>query len=147
MSEVDPAGLLASVAAEHPRCFWLDGGGAREWSGRRSLLGWLEPDDVSLTYSAATRTVTRHAGGTAEVVGEDPFAVLEAELAAGSGQDQWFGYLGYAARPDMPAYPSASVPDAVWMRPSHVRLFEHGLLGGNRNSSGGVPAEEFPIPR
>ena len=49
MSEVDPAVLFASVAAEQPRCFWLDGGGAREWSGRRSLLGWLEPDDVSLT--------------------------------------------------------------------------------------------------
>ena len=29
----DPAALPRGAAA-HPRCFWLDGGGAREWSGR-----------------------------------------------------------------------------------------------------------------
>ena len=65
------------VAVTHRRCFWLDGGGAREWSGRRSLLGWLEGDDVSLTYSARTGEVTpgpdarvllRFAGGGAAVV-------------------------------------------------------------------------------
>ena len=113
------------VAAAHRRCFWLDGGGAREWSGRRSLVGWLEDDDVSLTYSASTREVTRHVGSSSEVVGDDVFAVLQAELDGGSPRDQWFGYLGYASRPDLPAYPSQDVPDAVWMRPSHVRLFAH----------------------
>ncbi|WP_244930524.1 anthranilate synthase component I family protein [Nocardioides sp. W7] len=127
----DPASSFAAVAAEHRRCFWLDGGGAREWSGRRSLLGWLADDDVSLTYSATTREVVRHASGRAEVVGDDPFAVLEAELAAGSPTDQWFGYFGYAARADLPAYSSDSVPDAVWMRPSQVRLFEHPVMSRN----------------
>ena len=116
---------FSAVAAAHPRCFWLDGGGAREWSGRRSLVGWLEDDDVSLSYSATTREVTRHVGSSSEVVGDDVFAVLEAELAAGSSRDQWFGYLGYACRPDLPAYPSTDLPDAVWMRPSLVRLFHH----------------------
>lgn len=114
-----------AAAAAHQRCFWLDGGGAREWSGRRSLIGTLEPDDVSLTYSAATGQVTRHVDGESRVVGTDVFAVLEAELATGSKRDQWFGYFGYASRPDLPARPSADVPDAVWMRPSQVRLFEH----------------------
>ena len=57
----DPVDVLGSVAARQARCFWLDGGGARQWSGRRSILGWLEPDDVSLTYDAAARTVTRDA--------------------------------------------------------------------------------------
>lgn len=124
---MNPAALIADVAAAHPRCFWLDGGGAREWSGRRSLLGVLEPDDVSLTYSAATGEVTRHCDGEAEVVGTDVFAVLEAELAAGSSQDQWFGYFGYACRPDLPALvgAEAGVPDAVWMKPSHIRFFDH----------------------
>ena len=68
--------------------------------------------------------MTRHAGGRAQVVGDDVFAVLEAELDAGTPSDQWFGYLGYAARPDLPA-PSGPLPDAVWMRARHVRLFEH----------------------
>lgn len=108
-----------------PRCFWLDGGGARDWSGRRSLVGWLDDDDVSLTYDAGRREVTRHTGGRAEVVGDDVFAVLEAEVAAGSPRDQWFGYLGYACRPDLPARPSPGVPDAVWMRPAHLRVFDN----------------------
>jgi para-aminobenzoate synthetase len=60
-----------------------------------------------------------------EVVGDDVFAVLEAELAAGDPSDQWFGYFGYACRPDLPALPDDQLPDAVWMRASHVRMFEH----------------------
>ncbi|ANH37510.1 Aminodeoxychorismate synthase component 1 [Nocardioides dokdonensis FR1436] len=121
----DPVALFERTAAAYERCFWLDGGGAREWSGRRSILGWLEDDDVSLSYDAGRREVTRHAGGRAEVVGDDVFAVLEAELAAGAPSDQWFGYLGYACRPDLPARASVDLPDAVWMRPRHVRFFEH----------------------
>ena len=143
----DPTSAFAAVAADHARCFWLDGGGAREWSGRRSLLGWLADDDVSLTYAAATREVVRHASGHAEVVGDDPFAVLAAELEAGAPTDQWFGYFGYAARADLPAYPSDAVPDAVWMRPSHVRLFEHEVLGEDLTFSGEVPAENVQVPR
>ncbi|QYJ03163.1 anthranilate synthase component I family protein [Nocardioides panacisoli] len=132
------------VAARHERCFWLDGGGAREWSRRRSIIGWLEPDDVSLTYDAARREVTRHASGRAEVVGDDPFAVLEAELAAGSPDDQWFGYFGYAARPDLPAESDPHLPDAVWMRPSHVRSFgERG--GGDAGSRPDTPTVAEPL--
>jgi para-aminobenzoate synthetase len=140
----DPAAYFAGVAAAHRRCFWLDGGGAREWSGRRSIIGWLDDSDVSLSYDASRRQVTRHADGGAEVVGDDVFAVLEAELAAGGPDDQWFGYFGYAARPDLPARPAAgglpgpgagavpgagalpgALPDAVWMRAGQVRMFEH----------------------
>ncbi|MFC7495355.1 MULTISPECIES: anthranilate synthase component I family protein [unclassified Nocardioides] len=126
----DPVPVFRSMAASHARCFWLDGGGAREWSGRRSIVGWLEPDDVSLTYDAAAREVTRHAGGRAEVVGSDVFDVLAAEMSAGPSDASWFGYLGYACRPDLPASPDPGMPDAVWMRPSHVRMFEHAADGG-----------------
>jgi para-aminobenzoate synthetase len=139
----DPAAVFRDVAASYPRCFWLDGGGAREWSGRRSLVGWLSPEDVSLTYDAGSRLVTRHAGGRAEAVGDDPFAVLEAELAAGSATDQWFGYFGYACRPDLPASTGSGLPDAVWMRPSHVRLFDHPLGGHFANLSGFAKADKF----
>ncbi|QBR93073.1 anthranilate synthase component I family protein [Nocardioides euryhalodurans] len=121
----DPSSSFLEVAARHARCFWLDGGGARHWSGRRSIVGWLDEDDVSLTYDAASREVTRHAGGVAEVVGGDVFEVLRDELASGAEGDQWFGYLGYACRPDLPARTGGPVPDAVWLRPRHVRLFEH----------------------
>ena len=136
-----------TAAAAHQRCFWLDGGGARDWSGRRSLIGILEPDDVSLTYSATTGEVTRHVDGESEVVGSDVFAVLEDELAAGSKRDQWFGYLGYASRPDLPAAPSPDVPDAVWMRPSHVRLFQHDLPRRNSRFPANPSAGQREIHR
>jgi para-aminobenzoate synthetase len=128
----DVEGFFADVAAEHARCFWMDGGGAREWSGRRSMVGWLEDDDVSITFHAGPREVRRHAGGRAEVVGDDVFDVLEAELAAGPDDAHWFGYLGYAARPDLcPARPDPDLPDAVWMRPTHLRFFDHDLAPGD----------------
>jgi para-aminobenzoate synthetase len=133
----DPVAAFTEVAAGHSRCVWLDGGGAREWSRQRSIIGWLGEDDVSLTYDAARREVTRHAGGTSVVVGDDPFAVLEAELDAGSPSDQWFGYFGYAARPDLPARPDPDLPDAIWMRPSRIRMFEHG----------GAVLQESPVDR
>ena len=78
---------------------------------------------MSLIWSAARREVTPHTGGVAtEVVGDDIFAVLEHRIAAG---EQWFGYLGYASRTDLPAPPDPTLPDAVWMRPRAVRVFEH----------------------
>jgi aminodeoxychorismate synthase component I len=143
----DPVGFFRSVAGEHPRCVWLDGGGAREWSGRRSIVGWLDPDDVSISYDAAARLVTRHASGQAEVVGDDVFAVLAAELDAGPADASWFGYLGYACRPDLPAATGSGLPDAIWMRPSHVRMFEHELLGHFLNSSGSAEAQKLRNPR
>jgi para-aminobenzoate synthetase len=129
IAPVDPIEPFRDVAAGHPRCFWLDGGGARQWSGRRSLLGWLEDDDLSLTYDARAGLVRRHAGGRAEVVGDDIFDVLSRELALGRPDDQWFGYLGYACRPDLPAATGSAVPDAIWMRARHVRLFRHEPVG------------------
>ena len=118
----DPVSFFRDVAARHARCFWLDGGGAREWSGRRSIIGHLDDDDVSLTWSAARREVRAYAGGESTVVGDDVFAVLEERMRPG---EQWFGYFGYATRPDLPASPDPTLPDAVWMRPRAVRVFEH----------------------
>ncbi len=108
--------------------FWLDGGGARPWSGRRSILGFLEPDDVSLTYDAGAREVRRHQGGRSSVVGDDIFTVLAGELARDGGAPDvsWVGYLGYACRPDLPARPADAVPDAVWMRVRDPLVVEHG---------------------
>ncbi len=114
---VSPAAFRAA-ARSSDRVFWLDGGGARPWSGKRSVLGVLAPDDVSLTYDAAAGMVLRHRGGSADPVGDDIFDVLEEHVAADDGDPdvRWVGYLGYASRPDLPARPAVGVPDAVWMR-------------------------------
>jgi para-aminobenzoate synthetase len=113
-------GVFRTVAETYDRCFWLDGEAARPWSGNRSILGWLTDDDVSLSYSAARREVTRHVGGTAEIVGSDIFTALETEMADETQDVVWVGWFGYACRPDLPALPSVDgMPDAVWMRSRH----------------------------
>jgi len=122
----DPVPIFLDIAASHERCFWLDGGGSREWSGRRSILGWLDESDVSLTYSAATGEVVRHAGGTSTVIGGEIFDALEAELAGDGPDVHWVGYFGYASRADLPAaLDRGALPTAVWMRTTNVRIIEH----------------------
>ena len=145
VTQGDPVEAFARLQARHARCVWLDGGGARDWSRRRSILGWLDDDDVSLSYDAAAGEVTRHAGGRSTVVGDDPFAVLEQELADGRPTDQWFGYFGYAARPDLPAEPDPDLPDAVWLRPSHLREYDHPVLTPAATGAlGGPPPDGVP---
>lgn len=138
--EVVRAGLERS-----DRVFWLDGGGARDWSGRRSMVGVLDEDDVSLSYDATTRTVTRHAAGRDEVVGDDVFAALADHVARDAGDPgvHWVGFWGYAARPDLPARPWGRGPDAVWMRCADVRFFDHGEAPAG---AGGPTPEVTPAP-
>jgi para-aminobenzoate synthetase len=137
----DPVAHFRDVARTHERVFWLDGGGARAWSSRRSVIGWLDEDDVSLTFDAGAREVWRHRGGVSEFVGDDIFDVLAAEIEAGDPDDQWVGYFGYACRTDLPARPAVGVPDAVWMRSRNLRTFEHevvdhkAILGAPQGSS------------
>ncbi|MFS3127461.1 anthranilate synthase component I family protein [Nocardioides sp. Bht2] len=147
----DPSARFVEVAAEHARCFWLDGGGARSWSGRRSLIGWLDDDDLSLSYDAATATVRAHRGDASEVVGTDIFEVLDRYLeldrlaAQGSDADSvhWVGYFGYASRPDLPARvdPGDPAPTAVWMRTRHVEFYRHEVSEAAAPASVAEPTE------
>jgi len=124
--EADLASSFAALAQGYERCFWLDGSASRHWSGNRSLLGWLTDDDVSLTYSAADRQVTRHVAGRSYAAGEDIFEALEAEMAGDPADVLWVGYFGYACRPDLPANPASdTMPDAIWMRARHVHVITH----------------------
>ena len=124
------------IAERHDRCFWLDGGGSQPWSGRRSILGWLEEDDLSLVFDAERHEVVEHPSG--RVVGDDVFAVL-ADLQDGDSDTHWVGYFGYAARPGLPGRPRPGVPDAVWMRSRSIRVTEEP--GRVLERSPGRPAE------
>ncbi len=133
---VDPEDFVVAHLTGKDRAFWLDGTGARPWSGRFSYVGWLGPDDVSLAYDATAQTVTAYHGDTSEVVGDDVFAVLTDRLArSGQGDGDahrdigpgWVGWLGYASRPDLPARldKSADVPEACWLRAERMVVFDH----------------------
>ncbi|MDF9715157.1 anthranilate synthase component I family protein [Nocardioides sp. ChNu-99] len=139
-----PDADLEALATAYPRCVWLDGGAGRDWSGRRSFVAGLEPDDVSLTYDAVAGEVRRWTGRPGRwrstVVGDDPFTVLAAEVEQEPGA-RWFGYLGYAARRDLPALlDPADPPEAVWLRPSRVREVQHAA----RPASPAVPPAARP---
>jgi para-aminobenzoate synthetase len=133
--------------ARSDRVFWLDGGGSRDWSGRRSLVGVLDDQDVSLTFDAGTREVTRHQDGRSEVVGDDVFGVLEAEIARDDGDPgvHWVGCFGYASRPDLPARPWGHGPDAIWMRSRDVRFFEHEPQVVSTGSTGVGDRSDHPV--
>lgn len=139
-----------AVAAAHDRCFWLDGGASRPWSGNRSILGWLTDDDVSLTYSASRREVTRHVAGRSTVVGRDIFDVLESEVGDDTADALWVGYFGYASRPDLPASVSSvgGLPDAVWMRSRCFQVVAHEPpMRGVARPTGAPPATvPSPVP-
>jgi para-aminobenzoate synthetase len=148
-----PEERFAEIARAHERCFWLDGGGSRPWSGRRSLLGRLDDDDISLTYDALRREVAQHASGRSEVVGSDMFAVLEEHLATDPPDVHWVGYFGYPCRPDLPALtgpvaqgPGARMPDAVWMRTRHVQVFHHPEDRGGVTSPPDGRPPDVPVP-
>ncbi|WP_041451519.1 anthranilate synthase component I family protein [Hoyosella subflava] len=143
----DPVALFRAIAAEHERCFWLDGGASRPWSGNRSILGWLTDDDVSLSYCAARREVTRQSAGTSAVVGDDIFAVLESEMADDSADVLWVGYFGYASRPDLPASTELNgMPDAIWMRARHTQVITHGQGYEDAVPVKAPPNSPHPVP-
>lgn len=123
------------------RWFRLDGGGTQEWAGRRSIVGRLAEDDLSLVYDAARREVVAYPGR--EVVGDDIFAVLGG-LLDGDPATHWAGCFGYAARGDLPARSMPGMPDAVWMRTRDVRVTHQPVrrpgLPAEGASSTAVPA-------
>jgi para-aminobenzoate synthetase len=144
----DPVQAFGELASAHDRMFWLDGGGARPWSGRRSILGFLRDEDVSLTYDAGRREVCRHQHGRTRVVGDDVFEVLRRHVAADAGDPRvsWVGYLGYASRPDLPALPSGTaVPDAVWMRVRDAVVVTHPVQQQVLSGPADRPGER-PVP-
>ena len=96
--------------------------------------------------------MTRHASGDAVVVGDDLFAVLADELAAGAESTSGSATSATPAAPTCRApIRGGPVPDAVWMRPGTVRLFDHEAEGAggfearsartSTTAGGATPAE------
>ena len=111
------------------------------WSGRRSLVGWLDEDDVSLTYDAAAPRgdpARRRPRRGRSATTSSPCSRRELARDAGDPDVHWVGYFGYACRPDLPGRaPTRTVPDAVWMRPRARRgSFDHPTRRRRRRRRG-----------
>jgi para-aminobenzoate synthetase len=128
---VDPEDFFVTHVSTMDRAFWLDGSGARPWSGRWSVVGWLQPDEVSLTEHAATRRITRHCDDdSSSVVADDMFEALRrlgGPRVPAPSPHRWVGFLGYAARRDLPAAtdPDPGAVDSCWMRVRRFVAFDH----------------------
>ncbi|MDQ3484956.1 MAG: aminodeoxychorismate synthase component I [Actinomycetota bacterium] len=125
---VDPEDFFVAHAAERSRSFWLDGENARSWSGPRSYVGWLDDEEPSLTLDAHGGIVRLHDAWSTSDVGGDIFEVLRERVGAGDDAAHWVGYLGYAARRDLPALADpdpGAVPDACWLRAERWVEFDH----------------------
>ncbi len=125
---IDPEDFAVAHLPGQQRAFWLDGAGARPWSGRHSYVGWLRPEDLSLSYDAQSRAVTAHQDGESRRTGGDIFAALQQQVAGpGPSGRGWVGYLGYASRSDLPARLDGDrgVPDACWLRAERLLAFDH----------------------
>ncbi len=151
---VDPEALVAGLRRDHSRVWWLDGRAAQAWSGRTTLVGWLDDDEPSLSWHAAEGVVREHVGGRSAVVGSDPFAVLSARVAAGLPDERWVGWFGYGCRADLPARtdgPAAgAVPDACWMRARRWIELDHRTREARAVGFGEPPPLErlaVPEPR
>ena len=125
---VDPEDFFVTHAADRSRSFWLDGASARSWSGRRSYVGWLDDSEPSLTLDAGRGIVRQHDTSSSYDVGSDIFEVLAERTRSGNQSTRWVGYLGYAARRDLPALVDqdpGAVPDACWLRAERWVEFDH----------------------
>lgn len=127
MRWLDPEAVAVALARRHRRMFWLDGAGAREWSGRCSVVGWLDESDPSVVVPSAASA--------------DVFAAVEDALASAAPHERLVGWFGYGARADLPALrddpdgavdaasatvPDATVPDACWLHARRYLVFDLG---------------------
>ena len=117
MRWVDPEAVAVALARRHSRMFWLDGAGAREWSGRRSVVGWLEESERSIEHTVTAPTST------------DAFAAVQTALGAAAPHERLVGWFGYAARPDLPARrdpvdSTGAVPDSCWLQAKRYLVFD-----------------------
>jgi para-aminobenzoate synthetase len=114
MRWVDPEAVAVGLARRHRRMFWLDGAGAREWSGRSSVVGWLEDDDPSTVVPSTATT--------------DAFAAVEGALGEAASHERLVGWFGYASRSDLPALrpddDGAAVPDSCWLHARRYLVFD-----------------------
>lgn len=125
---VEPEDFFVTHGADRSRSFWLDGASARPWSGRSSYVGWLDDHEPSFTLHAKSEIVRQHDAWSAYDVGTDIFEVLKERASSPTETARWVGYLGYAARRDLPALVDpdpGGIPDACWMRAQRWVEFDH----------------------
>ncbi|MDQ0643258.1 chorismate-binding protein [Microbacterium murale] len=129
-----PEWIAPEIVASHllrgrSRAFWLDSADSREWSGRFSLLGYLDPEDESVVVGGA-----EHAGAGVTAIPRAEFlrhlVRLSAEASppaadAPPGVGGWVGIAGYDTQEILPSAEPGSPADGFFMRANRTVVFDH----------------------
>ena len=133
--------------ARSDRVFWLDGGGARDWSGRRSIVGVLARRrrlaDLRRRKARgppAPQAVRRSSATTSSRVLEagDRLATPATRTCTGSATS------ATPAGPTSGARPSGIGPDAVWMRCARRALLRPRASGSDEARRRSQPGRRHP---
>ena len=113
VEEFRDAAEPADVLARRRRC-------PTPWSGRRSIIGLLDDDDVSLTFDAGPATVLRHQQRPAARWSATTCSTCSPRRSPATPATRTCTGSATSATPAAPTCPApadcAGVPDAVWMR-------------------------------
>ena len=126
---VAPEAVASHLLRGRRRAFWLDSADAREWTGRFSVLGYLEDDDDSVVVGGP-----EHTSAGVEAVPRSEFlrqlATLSAEAPepaadAPPGVGGWVGIAGYDTQEILPSPVIGSPADGFFMRANRTVVFDH----------------------
>ena len=125
---VEPVDLAPLMLRGRRRAFWLDSADRREWSGRYSVMGYLDDDDTSVVVGGpehetpGAQAVARRdfLGRLRELGGESPGGESETP-AVGS----WVGVAGYDTQEIIESTQVGSPADGFFLRIDRVVVFDH----------------------
>ncbi len=157
---IDPDRLAPVLLAGRDRAFWLDSADARPWTGRFSVMGYLDDDGRSIAVGNAqdgdaVRERVPRAGFLARL------RELEAELEPTSENAPpavggWVGVAGYETQELLPDEAAGSPADGFFLRVDRAvvwdhesrRMFLHGSTNTHspRSRPRSTPSRRPPTP-
>ena len=125
---VEPVDLAPVMLRGRRRAFWLDSADRRDWSGRYSVMGYLDDDDTSVVVGGP-----EHETPGARAVPRRDFLGRLRELGADShGEDSgipsmgsWVGAAGYDTQEILESTEVGSPTDGFFLRVDRVVVFDH----------------------
>jgi len=125
---IEPDAVAPVLLAGRDRAFWLDSASARRWTGRFSVMGYLDETDRSVAAGPAGG-----AGTQRESVPRGRFLARLRELEAeGAGPSDgppaiggWVGVAGYETQELLPDASDGSPADGFFLRVNRAVVWDH----------------------
>lgn len=125
---VEPAVVASHLLRGRGRAFWLDSADRREWTGRWSVMGYLEDDESSVVVgseldSTASAAAVRRPDFLQHL--SDISAVIPEAAGAPPATTGWVGFAGYDTQEIISSKGSGTPSDGFFMRVNRSVAFDH----------------------